>query len=393
MQTETIKVTSDAGNQDVVLVMKRRKFPWWIFLLLLPLILLIPIPREIKLQFVNGDGNTPVSGKEATISYPVLYSFGVDYIANTVRTTDGEGKIVIDNVKEPLWFRLFPVCKDSLQAGMQTDCGTAGRALLYKDVPRDKFLVITLQSLSSGLTIKVIDSSNGKPLPGAKVVIGNKEYITDDAATIKTTLPHCSDLKAVANKEGYTGDSLSIIGYKPKTSPDERTLKLTPIKKEEPKPDPPKPDPPKKQDPPKPDPPKQDDLKGKTGDLRFNLQWYCKADLDMIIKDPCGRLTYYDRKRTSCNGSTGILDIDANQDATNHPERASTSPQENTVWTNPSNGNYTVIIKCCPFHPRMNLPSKKIKFTLTIIDKNGRIDKTGQIGENDSLIFTTHTLR
>lgn len=132
------------------------------------------------------------------------------------------------------------------------------------------------------------------------------------------------------------------------------------------------------------------DLKGQNGDLRINLQWYCKADLDLIVKDPCGNFTFYNRKTTSCSGSRGKLDIDANQNATNEPWKASTRPQENIFWTNPAAGTYTIAIVCCPFHPQMNLPSRRIDFTITIEDSNGRIDKRGTITENDSLTFTTY---
>ncbi len=398
MKSETVKITSGASDGDVVLVMKRRRFPWWILLLLLPLVLLIPISREIKLQFVEADTNTPVAGQPASVRYPTVSTFGTRTPISVSRPTDTEGKVVITGISEPLWYRIFGSDKDTLHASVASVCGSGGASVRYSDVPRDRFMVIPVKGGAGELVIKVIDTSTGEPLTGASVVVSgalNKETVTSGDATLALTLPLCSDIAAKASKEGYTSDSLSIKGFAPGGNRGERTLRLTPIQK----PEPPKPDPPKKVDPPKPDPPKkadppkQDDLKGKTGDLRFNLQWYCKADLDMIIKDPCGKLTYYDAKRTSCNGSTGILDIDANQDATNHPERASTSPQENTVWTNPSDGKYTVIIKCCPFHKRMYLQSNKVKFTLTIVDRNGRIDKTGQIGENDSLIFYTHTLK
>lgn len=385
MHTDTVKITSD-DDSEVVLVLKKKKFPWWFFLFLLPLILLIPIPRDIMLKFVQGNDGAGIPGRDADVQYPAVSTFGTRTPININRKTDNDGQIIITGISEPLWYRIFGSDNDSLHAFIASQCETAAKSLKYKDVPSDQFLIIPSTARQGELQIKVIDASTGKPLPGATVTINgaiDMNATTDDKAIIKIQLPLCSDIQAKGEKEGYTSDSLSIAGFPPTSSPEERTLKLTPIAK----PEPPKPEPLK------PEPPKQDDLKGKTGDLRFNLQWYCKADLDMIIKDPCGRLTYYDAKRTSCNGSTGILDIDANQNATNMPDFASTTPQENTVWTNPSKGNYTVIIKCCPFHPRMYLSSKKVKFTLTIIDHNGRIDKTGEIGENDSLIFMTHTLK
>ena len=76
MKSNTITVTSSENNGDVVLTMKRKKFPWWIFLFLLPLILLIPIKRDINIQYAQQGSDIAVAKAAATVNYPVTSTFG-----------------------------------------------------------------------------------------------------------------------------------------------------------------------------------------------------------------------------------------------------------------------------------------------------------------------------
>ncbi|MBR2200660.1 MAG: carboxypeptidase regulatory-like domain-containing protein [Bacteroidales bacterium] len=562
MKSNTITVTSSENNGDVVLTMKRKKFPWWIFLFLLPLILLIPIKRDINIQYAQQGSDIAVAKAAASVTYPVTSTFGGKTMLTVNDTTDTEGKMVIAGVAEPLWYKLFGGQSDSLYTSCGNGCYSLKNAgYKYRDFPPDDFKKVYLGAVASVETLKVVDADDKEPIPEADIqlirtvdgnktndntksdvagqfdiadmplcgsvkVIASKEgyendtieaslfdisNMTDDektlhlkplkgcvkvivknlntktlladatvtleingaARTMKTntngvgvgmfdSLRISSTLKFTASKAGYadttlsgytvqqfmaldeekrtmylrpltkslvfknvdgTGaalsgvkneiykngtliateysnnagefvvanildsDKLSIAatktGYngnntkvKNKTlvqlnTQDSRTIPLTKI--EQPKPTPP------------PNNNKQDDLKGESGDLRINLQWYCKTDLDLHVIDPCGNEIYFSKRKATCNGGTGILDLDANALI-----GTTSRPQENIYWLKPSPGTYTIKVVCFKWRERTQNP---ISYNISIVDKNGRVDKRGTIAKGQTITVCKHTVQ
>ena len=562
MKSNTITVTSSENNGDVVLTMKRKKFPWWIFLFLLPLILLIPIKRDINIQYAQQGSDIAVAKAAASVTYSVTSTFGGKTMLTVNDTTDTEGKMVIAGVAEPLWYKLFGGQSDSLYTSCGNGCYSLKNAgYKYRDFPPDDFKKVYLGAVASVETLKVVDADDNEPIPEADIqlirtvdgnktndntksdvagqfdiadmplcgsvkVIASKEgyendtieaslfdisNMTDDektlhlkplkgcvkvivknlntktlladatvtleingaARTMKTntngvgvgmfdSLRISSTLKFTASKAGYadttlsgytvqqfmaldeekrtmylrpltkslvfknvdgTGaalsgvkneiykngtliateysnnagefvvanildsDKLSIAatktGYngnntkvKNKTlaqlnTQDSRTIPLTKI--EQPKPTPP------------PNNNKQDDLKGESGDLRINLQWYCKTDLDLHVIDPCGNEIYFSKRKATCNGGTGILDLDANALI-----GTTSRPQENIYWLKPSPGTYTIKVVCFKWRERTQNP---ISYNISIVDKNGRVDKRGTIAKGQTITVCKHTVQ
>ena len=562
MKSNTITVTSSENNGDVVLTMKRKKFPWWIFLFLLPLVLLIPIKRDINIQYAQQGSDIAVAKAAATVTYPVTSTFGGKTMLTAKDTTDTEGKLVIRDVAEPLWYKLFGGQSDSLYTTCGNGCYSLKNAgYKYRDFPPDDFKKVYLGAVASVETLKVVDADDDEPLPEANIqlirtvdgnsttdntksdvagqfdiadmplcgsvkVIASKEGYENDtleaslfdisnmndyertlhlkplkgcvkvivknlktktlladatvtleingaARTLKTntngvgvgmfdSLRISSTLKFTASKAGYadttlsgytvqqfmtldeekrtmylrpltkslvfknvdgTGaalsgvkneiykngtliateysnnkgefvvanildnDQLSIAatktGYngnntkvKNKTlaqlnTQDSRTIPLTKI--EQPKPTPPP-----------PNNNKQDDLKGESGDLRINLQWYCKTDLDLHVIDPCGNEIYFSKRKATCQGGTGILDLDANALI-----GTTSRPQENIYWLKPASGTYTVKVVCFKWREKSQNP---ISYNISIVDKNGRVDKRGTISKGQSITVCKHTV-
>lgn len=562
MKSNTITVTSSENNGDVVLTMKQKKFPWWIFLFLLPLVLLIPIKRDINIQYAQQGSNIAVAKAAATVTYPVTSTFGGKTVLTAKDTTDTEGKMVIAGVAEPLWYKLFGGHSDSLYTTCGNGCYSLKNAgYKYRDFPPDDFKKVYLGAVASVETLKVVDADDDEPLPEANIqlirtvdgnsttdntksdvagqfdiadmplcgsvkVIASKEGYENDtleaslfdisnmtdnektlhlkplkgcvkvivknlntktlladatvtleingaARTMKTntngvgvgmfdSLRISSTLKFTASKAGYadttlsgytvqqfmtldeekrtmylrpltkslvfknvdgTGaalsgvkneiykngtliateysnnkgefvvsnildnDKLSIAatktGYngnntkvKNKTlaqlnTQDSRTIPLTKI--EQPKPTPPP-----------PNNNKQDDLKGESGDLRINLQWYCKTDLDLHVIDPCGNEIYFSKRKATCQGGTGILDLDANALI-----GTTSRPQENIYWLKPSPGTYTIKVVCFKWRERSQNP---ISYNISIVDKNGRVDKRGTIAKGQTITVCKHTV-
>ncbi len=562
MKSNTITVTSSENNGDVVLTMKRKKFPWWIFLFLLPLILLIPIKRDINIQYAQQGSDIAVAKAAASVTYPVTSTFGGKTMLTVKDTTDTEGKLVISGVAEPLWYKLFGGQSDSLYTSCGNGCYSLKNAgYKYRDFPPDDFKKVYLGAVASVETLKVVDADDNEPIPEADIqlirtVDGNKtndNTKSDVAGQFDIAdMPLCGSVKVIASKEGYENDTLeaslfdisnmtddektlhlkplkgcvkvivknlntktlladatvtleingaartmktntngvgvgmfdslrisstlkftaskagyadtTLSGYtvqqfmtldeekrtmylrpltkslvfknvdgtgaalsgvrneiykngtliateysnnagefvvanildsdklsiaatktgyngnntkvKNKTlaqlnTQDSRTIPLTKI--EQPKPTPPP-----------PNNNKQDDLKGESGDLRINLQWYCKTDLDLHVIDPCGNEIYFSKRKATCQGGTGILDLDANALI-----GTTSRPQENIYWLKPSPGTYTIKVVCFKWRERTQNP---ISYNISIVDKNGRVDKRGTIARGQTITVCKHTV-
>ncbi|MBO7461771.1 MAG: carboxypeptidase regulatory-like domain-containing protein [Bacteroidales bacterium] len=563
MKSNTITVTSSENNGDVILTMKRKKFPWWIFLFLLPLILLIPIKRDINIQYAQQGSDIAVAKAAASVTYPVTSTFGGKTMLTVNDTTDTQGKMVIKDVAEPLWYKLFGGHSDSLFTSCGNGCYSLKNAgYKYRDFPPDDFKKVYLGAVASVETLKVVDADDGEPIPEADIqlirtVDGNQtnDNVKSDVAgqfDIKD-MPLCGTVKVIAAKEGYENDTLeaslfdisnmtddektlhlkplkgcvkvivknlntktlladatvtleingaartmktntngvgvgmfdslrigstlkftasksgyadtTLEGYTVKefmTLDDEkRTMYLRPLTKslvfknvdgtgtalsgvrneiykngtliateysnnagefvvanildsdklsiaatktgyngnntkvknktlaqlntqdsrtipltkiEQPKPTPPP-----------PNNNKQDDLKGESGDLRINLQWYCKTDLDLHVIDPCGNEIYFSKRKATCQGGTGILDLDANALI-----GTTSRPQENIYWLKPSSGTYTIKVVCFKWREKSQNP---ISYNISIVDKNGRVDKRGTIAKGQTITVCKHTVQ
>ena len=561
MKSNTITVTSSENNGDVVLTMKRKKFPWWIFLFLLPLILLIPIKRDINIQYAQQGSDIAVAKAAASVTYPVTSTFGGKTMLTVNDTTDTEGKMVIAGVAEPLWYKLFGGQSDSLYTSCGNGCYSLKNAgYKYRDFPPDDFKKVYLGAVASVETLKVVDADDNEPIPEADIqlirtVDGNKtndNTKSDVAGQFDIAdMPLCGSVKVIASKEGYENDTIeaslfdisnmtddektlhlkplkgcvkvivknlntktlladatvtleingaartmktntngvgvgmfdslrisstlkvtaSKAGYADTTlsgytvqqfmalDEEKRTMYLRPLTKslvfknvdgtgaalsgvkneiykngtliateysnnagefvvanildsdklsiaatktgyngnntkvknkslaqlntqdsrtipltkiEQPKPTPP------------PNNNKQDDLKGESGDLRINLQWYCKTDLDLHVIDPCGNEIYFSKRKATCNGGTGILDLDANALI-----GTTTRPQENIYWLKPTPGTYTIKVVCFKWRERSQNP---ISYNISIVDKNGRVDKRGTIAKGQTITVCKHTV-
>ncbi|MBR4267654.1 MAG: hypothetical protein IKQ46_16580 [Bacteroidales bacterium] len=558
---KSVTVTNQENGEDVVLVVKKKKFPWWILLFLLPLILLIPVKRDIFVNFTSEGTGIALAKAPAEVTYPMIGTFGsTDYLTKT-DSTDTDGNFVINDAKMPLWYKLFGTYIDSLSLSCADGCyELLNGKESYAKFPTDNYKKITVPAKTCVAAIKVVDDDDNQPIPEANVQIisivnGNDvstETQTDVAGMFDIErMPLCGSIKAVASKDGYLNDtieaslfdlnnmsenertlhlkpmkgnvkvivkdlktktllagatvtlnisgqtqtlktntngvgvgsfdSLRVVqqisfkasksGYADTTlegytvqqfmslSEDKRTMYLRPItktlvfidtdgtnplegvkniiykngapiatetsnskgefvvsnigvndqisivasktgyetnstkvknkkfselntqesrtiplkEKEEPRPTPP---PPVNNNP--------SDLKGQSGDLRINLQWYSKTDLDLHVIDPCGNEIYFSKRSGNCGGGRGTLDIDANAlfGTTNRP-------QENIYWNKPSPGTYTIKIDCFKWRERVEQP---LSYNVTIIDKGVRTDKSGKISKGQKIIVCKHTV-
>ena len=226
-------------------------------------------------------------------------------------------------------------------------------------------IVIPLKKDVETKTIKVIDADTKKPLPGAVVKHNGKNYTADANGTVSITIPKNSNVNLEASKEGYNSATVNRKVSEP--------VLEVPLKK-------------KQQD-------NISDLKGKTGELKINLQWYCHADLDMQIIDPCGNTLSVEKSRTSCRGGSGVFDLDANVTYTDrngnympNGQHHVNNPQENAYWSKATKGVYT--IRVVRYHSHDVARTAPVKFNVTVVDLGTRHEFPGTIKTQRDSIYT-----
>lgn len=232
-----------------------------------------------------------------------------------------------------------------------------------------------LRPLSKSLVFLNTDGS-GVKLSEVKNIISvngaNKATEYSDANG-QFTLVGVSDNDKIsinASKSGYNSNNIKIrnAAVSSLTTQDSRTI---PLSKQEQRVNPPVNN-------------RTDDLQGQSGDLRINLQWYCKTDLDLHVIDPCGNEIYFSKRSATCSGGKGTLDVDANAII-----GTTSRPQENCYWLKPAPGQYTVKIVCFKFRERSQAP---IPFNVTVVDKNGRVDRRSSISKGQTIMILKHTV-
>ena len=226
-------------------------------------------------------------------------------------------------------------------------------------------IVIPLKKDVETKTVKVIDADTKKPLPGAVVKHNGKNYTADANGIVTITIPKNSNVNLEASKEGYNN---AVVNRKVS----EPSLEV-PLKK-------------KQQD-------NISDLKGKTGELKINIQWYCHADLDLQVKDPCGNTLSVEKNRTSCRGGNGTFDLDANTTYTDrngnympNGQHHVNNPQENAYWSKATKGVYT--IRVVRYHSHDVSRTAPVKFNVTVVDLGVRHEFPGTIQSQRDSIYT-----
>lgn len=369
MKADKVTVVSGQEGEETVLVLKKKKFPWWIFLLLLPLLLLIPINRTVRIQVLQQNTKQPVTGTTTEFYYPEIGSFGAKVYVTQKKDTDNEGKVIYEGISEPLWYFLFDgffsyTAKVTVHGGCLSG---DGMEYPYNEFPRFTFKQIEIPEQEINVPVTVIDADTKEPIGEAKVEIirtldGNTtidSVFTDTTGVIMLNASMCAQITLIGSKEGYENDTLTggadAIAQLNDTS---RVLRLKPI------------------------------FQGEGGDLRFNLQWYSKTDLDLHVIDPCGHEIFYERRQFTCGDGEGTLDVDANAKYNNRPVTFTTEPQENIFFVAPSKGEYKVKVMC--FEKRGNTSAEE-EFNLTILDRKGhRKDFTGKVKHRQTVTVTTH---
>lgn len=170
----------------------RQKFPWWLFLLLLPLLFFVPINQNVQIMTVDRDGNA-IPGAHVTMEYNEhelfkkgRWNYHLSYSDN--RITGAQGFADFGTIHTTLYSSLFfPHERLYFTAKFNNLSGECSLSLYRKYL---RPIVIVLDRCTYRLQVKSL--ANGAPLEGATVNLdfsnGNSaSYVTDTNGEISIT--------------------------------------------------------------------------------------------------------------------------------------------------------------------------------------------------------------
>lgn len=240
--SKEIRYTADS---DIYIVqMKRpRRFPWWIILLLLPLLLLIRCNKDIEVLCCEAETNLPVGRQDVNMTYQAHYLwdngrlFATDTISIT-QTTDSIGVATFRNLPCSVYSYIF-YCLSKVTFRSACDC--------YEDINEpynfhlSRHVELLMQPRREDLHVKLVDLETGDPLPGAilryKYTEAGQERIDSvqaDAAGI-ATMPMvrlCSVVDLLHGQcYGYADTTRADVPCRFLVTPsDSMALRLRPLK-------------------------------------------------------------------------------------------------------------------------------------------------------------------
>ena len=202
------------GEGGVTVGLRRNNVPWWIVLLLLPLLLLIKCNKEITVTCTDCENGSVVSGQPVTLEYTprFIYDDGKFFPDSAVvRTvaTDDKGTAVFDSLRCSVFSYIF-YCLSEVKISAENECFTGGAV---RNFHFTQHVDICLDPKRIDLHIKIIDAEKGYVLPDAELkytYIKDGEPVTEtvkaDAAG-EVTIPgmrFCSSLQLLeASCYGY----------------------------------------------------------------------------------------------------------------------------------------------------------------------------------------------
>ena len=223
-----IKYNSEQSEYTIKLK-KRCKWCWLLLLLLLiPLILLIPLKKDIKYQVLNSYDNSVMPDVKVNFEYTKRDAFHFDSLKFFTRyylyrnrefasdTTDADGIAVIKDVKYNVYQWLFRR-KDSTRTYATSECFSLDTMIYLFKFKKENIVYATPVLLDFEFTVVDADDNN-EPLPDALVRIDCDMFgITDSARSDNAgivrfkKIPKCSNIVVVGSKYGWKDDKIDGV--------------------------------------------------------------------------------------------------------------------------------------------------------------------------------------
>lgn len=227
-------VTFQNPDDVHVIKLKKRRFPWWLIFLLLPLLLLVKCNKEITFQVVKQINNSPVDSAEVHFAYTERVLFK-NTLQNFSGYTNSEGKVSF-KTKYSL-YAYFLNNNDSCTTNVFAQCLEADTAKhRYHKLKKKKITQISLAYIRNDIGFLVANRTDKQRIPNSTVTIKveNPDFTEEHTDTTDIAgmvyfknIPSCSKITVTAGAYGYndtlfTQESNSLIGK-------EEVIFLTPI--------------------------------------------------------------------------------------------------------------------------------------------------------------------
>ncbi len=222
---------------------KIKKFTWWWLLLFLPLLLLIPLKKNVYVQTIDAESGNPVSNVNVYFHY-AKQSVRVSGspVFKFERLTDANGVVEFYALRYRVYSWIFKHFSETLIYA-NTGCYSSDTLKPYfHHIWGNDTIKLNISPIFIPFDFKVVDADDNEPLPDAKVKIiseyNGKQYIDSaisqpDGRVYFPRVPKCGKVHIVkGTTDGYYPDSIvnkeidELFGSIDST----RLLKLKPIK-------------------------------------------------------------------------------------------------------------------------------------------------------------------
>ena len=222
---KTFQVTDEGG--ETILKFKKRLLPWWLVLLLLPLVLLIQIPKDIVFKVAWDYDNNPCINKEVQFSYlkKDLFSFeeGEFFTTSMLSSTpssdttdeDGRVKFTTEYSLYHLLLKSFTIDDTAFVSVLENNCSQGDSIYQYFDLSsKENTLYVSLKKTS--FPIYAFDMEDNQPLPNVLITLRDSVgRIVDSARSnpsgkvLFKSIPVCSNVNVVGSLYGWGNDTIS----------------------------------------------------------------------------------------------------------------------------------------------------------------------------------------
>ncbi len=209
MPKEKINIVQESNDQELVIKLKKKKFPWWIFLFLLPLLLLIKCEKNVTFKVVNIN-DTVLSNIQSTFSYKRRVLFSNDIITFN-DTTNSQGIVTFEGTEYSLYSLIF-FGSDTCSFLVENECfATNNTSYNYRSLKEKDIELVKLDLKRKDMQFVMMDEKN-TVLPDVIVNITVvNDYSTDnfsdtsDVAGIVEfhNIPACSKITLTSSVYGY----------------------------------------------------------------------------------------------------------------------------------------------------------------------------------------------
>ena len=210
-------------NETYTVKLKKTNL-WWLLLLLLPFLLLIPFKKDITVKTIEASSKTPVQDVDIKINYvdyQVIrfnkFGFFTHDTLQLYGVTDSTGTVIFKDVRYTLYSSLFFGGKKAEISGSQ-NCFYGDSLYKFHKLKSNPPFELLLYPRVYDYYFDAIDIVNSQPVPGAtvKAIVKQNGKVKvfegktmPDGKVFFENFPYCGEYKIFAEHPFYDSDTIS----------------------------------------------------------------------------------------------------------------------------------------------------------------------------------------